>query len=282
MTGDNAQQIEDWNGPLGQRWVEFQDEFDRFTQPFSEAALRAAAVRSGEHVIDVGCGCGGSTLALARQVGPKGTVSGIDVSRPMLDQAKRRAAAANLTNVSFAETDASNGRLPMDQDLLFSRFGVMFFAAPVPAFAHLRRSLKDSGRLAFVCWRAPRDNPWAMLPLVAAREAVGVTPPKSDPLAPGPFAFADETRVRAILLEANFRDVEAEAFDAPIWLGDDMASAAEAALRTGPAARFMREHGLGHEQKALEAVGKALAPQAAQDGSVHLTGATWIVTAKAG
>ena len=215
MTSDNAQQIEDWNGPLGQRWVEFQDEFDRFTQPFSEAALKAAAVRPGEHVIDVGCGCGGSTLALARQVGPEGTVSGIDVSRPMLDQAKRRAAAANLTNVSFSgdrrlERQAADGSGPavftVRGDVLCrARAGVR-----APAAVAEGQSLKNGGRLAFVCWRAPRDNPWAMLPLVAAREAVGVTPPKSDPLAPGPFAFADETRVRAILLEANFRDVEAE------------------------------------------------------------------------
>ncbi len=135
--------------------------------------------------------------------------------------------------------------------------------------------------MAFVCWRAPRDNPWAMLPLVAAREALGVVQPKSDPHAPGPFAFADETRVRAILLEANFRDVDAEAFDAPIRLGSDLKSAAETAVRTGPVSRFMREHGAGHEAKVLEAVSRAIEPLAGKDG-FSLTGATWIVTAKAG
>lgn len=279
---DNSEQIADWNGPLGRRWVELQDVFDRFTQPFGDAALKAAAAQAGEQAIDVGCGCGGSTLVLARQVGPGGKVNGIDVSQPMLELARRRAAEANLTNVSFAETDASNGRLPMEQDLLFSRFGVMFFSAPVPAFEHLRRSLKDTGRVAFVCWRAPRDNPWAMLPLVAAREAVGVTPPKADPYAPGPFAFADETRVRAILLEANFRYVYAEPFDAPIWLGGDLKSAAETAVQTGPVSRFMREHGAGHEAKVLEAVGRAIEPLRGKDGGYSLTGATWIVTAKAG
>ena len=287
MAADNSEQIADWNGPLGRRWVELQDVFDRFTQPFGDKAIEAAAVRTGDQVIDVGCGCGGSTLEIAMQAGPKGAVSGIDVSQPMLDLARRRAAAANLTNVSFTETDASNGRLPMQQDLLFSRFGVMFFAAPVPAFEHLRRSLKDTslkngGRMVFVCWRAPRENPWAMLPLMAAREAVGVTPPKADPHAPGPFAFADETRVRAILLEANFRDVEAEALDAPIWLGADLKSAAETAVQTGPVSRFMREHGAGHEEKVLEAVAKAIEPMAGKDGGYSLTGATWIVTAKAG
>ncbi|MDP3737042.1 MAG: methyltransferase domain-containing protein [Hyphomonadaceae bacterium] len=286
MAADNSEQIADWNGPLGKRWVEFQDEFDRFTQPFGEAALKAAAARPGEQVIDVGCGCGGSTLELARQVAPGGKVNGIDVSQPMLELARRRAAAAKLSNVTFAETDASNGRLPMEQDLLFSRFGVMFFAAPVPAFEHLRRSLKDrslknGGRMAFVCWRAPRENPWAMLPLLAAREALGVVQPKSDPHAPGPFAFADQTRVRAILLEANFRDVDAEPFDAAIRLGSDLKSAAETAVRTGPVSRFMREHGAGHEAKVLEAVSRAIEPLAGKDG-FSLTGATWIVTAKAG
>jgi SAM-dependent methyltransferase len=183
--------------------------------------------------------------------------------------------------VRFEQADASSARLPDGQDLLFSRFGVMFFAAPVPAFAHLRRALKDTGRLAFVCWQGPKENPWAMVPIAAARAALGVTQPPADPHAPGPFAFGDANRVRMILLEANFRDVVAEPFESPMPLGSTARSAAEAAARIGPVSRLVREAGPEKLPLIVDAVEKALEPLATKD-RVALPGRTWIVNAKAG
>lgn len=278
--GDNKQQIEDWNGALGQRWVEHQEELDRLTRPFGEAALRAANPRPGERVIDVGCGCGDTSIALAKAVGASGSVLGVDVSAPMLALAKQR--AAGLNQLEFREADASSADLPRDQDLLFSRFGVMFFAAPVPAFAHLRTALKASGRLAFVCWRAAQDNPWATVPLLAARNVVANPAPPPDPLAPGPFAFADDARLRAILMEARFLDVKIEPFESPVYLGSSPRSAAEGTARMGPLSRYIREVGEQHLGRIVDAVETALRPRVASDGSVSLTGRTWIVTAKAG
>jgi SAM-dependent methyltransferase len=215
-------------------------------------------------------------------VGAGGEVTGIDISRAMLEVARRRGAEAGLKHLVFEEMDASNGALPQGLDLIFSRFGVMFFAAPVPAFAHMRQALKDDGRLAFVCWQAARDNPWASVPVMAGRQAAGLAPQPSDPTAPGPFAFADETRVRAILLEAGFRDVAAEGFEHPVTLGSTVRSAAEAAVRMGPVSRLVREAGPKFAPRITDAVEKALAPLAARDGGVALPGRTWIVTAKAG
>src|SRR6185369_10664041 len=199
MMADNSEQIAEWNGALGQRWVAMQREVDRIVAPFGDAALKVAAPQPGERVIDIGCGCGDTAIDIARIVGATGSVLGIDVSQPMLEVARSRGAQANCPHLAFRNSDASEAELPANVDLLFSRFGVMFFSEPAAALSHLRKSLRTGGRCVFVCWRAPRDNAWAITPLVAAREAMGVTPPPADPNAPGPFAFADEDRVRMIL-----------------------------------------------------------------------------------
>jgi hypothetical protein len=158
----------------------------------------------------------------------------------------------------------------------------MFFAAPVPAFAHLRRSLRDSGRLAFVCWQGPKENLWASVPVQAARTVLGITPPPADPHAPGPFAFADADRVRMILLEANFRDVAADPFDHAMSVGDSPRAAAEASVRIGPVARLAWETGPESLPRIIDAVVAALAPLAARVGGIALPGRAWIVTARAG
>ena len=164
MPTDNAEQIAEWNGALGQRWAALRTEIDRVVTPFGAAALKAAAPQPGERVIDVGCGCGETTIEMARLVGPAGSVLGIDVSQPMLAVARSQGQSPTLSQLNFLEADASTSDLPTGVDLLFSRFGVMFFSQPSAAFGHLRESLRTGGRCVFVCWRVPRDNSWAMAP----------------------------------------------------------------------------------------------------------------------
>jgi SAM-dependent methyltransferase len=279
MPADNSEQIAEWNGVLGQRWVAMRQEIDRIVVPFGDAALKAAAPQPGERVIDIGCGCGDTSIEIARIVGEAGAVLGIDVSQPMLEVARSRGGLANCAHLAFREGDASEAELPANTDLLFSRFGVMFFSQPSQAFSHLRRSLREGGRCVFVCWRAPRDNAWAMIPLSAARAAMGVTPVAADPDAPGPFAFADEQRLRAILSGAGFGAIDVQRFDAALPLGPTPRSAAEGVVQVGPVARFMREVGVEHLPDILGAVERALAPLAAPDGHVSLNGSTWIVSA---
>ncbi len=281
MPADNSEQIAEWNGALGQRWVAMQQEIERITAPFGEAALKAAAPQPGERVIDIGCGCGATSTALARVVGESGSVLGIDVSQPMLEVARTQGALARCGQLSFRESDASVADLPANVDLLFSRFGVMFFSQPVQAFGHMRKSLRAGGRCVFVCWRAPRENPWAMTPLAAARAAMGITPAPGDPEAPGPFAFADEKRVRAILADARFRAVDVQRFDTALTLGATPRAAAEASVQIGPVSRLVREAGPAHLPVIQDAVERALAPLAAPDGRVSLTGSAWIVSALA-
>jgi SAM-dependent methyltransferase len=279
MPADNSEQIAEWNGALGQRWAAMQREIDGTVVPFGDAALKAAAPQPGERVIDIGCGCGDTSIEIARMVGEAGAVLGIDVSQPMLEVARSHSALARYTHLAFREGDASEAELPANNDLLFSRFGVMFFSEPSPAFSHLRQSLRAGGRCVFVCWRAPRDNAWAMTPLSAARKAMGITPAPADPHAPGPFAFADEERVRAILSRAGFSTIDVQRFDAAVFLGATPRAAAEGVSRIGPVSRFVREVGVEHLPTILEAVERTLAPLAAPDGHVSLNGSTWIVSA---
>lgn len=275
----NSEQIAEWNGALGQRWVAMQREIDRIVVPFGDAALKVAAPQPGERVIDIGCGCGDTSIEIARIVGEGGAVLGIDVSQPMLEVARSRGAQANCAHLAFREGDASEAELPANTDLLFSRFGVMFFGQPSQALRHLRMSLRPGGRCVFVCWRAPRDNAWAMTPLSAAREAIGVTPAPADPDAPGPFAFADEQRLRTILSGAGFGAIGVQRFDAALSLGATPRSAAEGVVQIGPVSRLVREVGVEHLPTVLDAVERALTALAAPDGHVRLNGSSWIVSA---
>jgi SAM-dependent methyltransferase len=276
----NADQMLDWNGEQGRGWAEQQPVLDRMIEPFGDAALQAAAARPGEKVLDVGCGCGTTTLALAQTVGNQGRVLGVDISRPMLEVARRAAAGRGARNVDFVEADASAATLPVGQDLLHSRFGLMFFDAPAAALRHLRGALKPGGRCAFVCWRAPRDNPWAMTPLMAVRRALGVTPPPADPLMPGPFAFADGERLRSLLAEAGYVDIVLQRLDAPVRIGPSARAAALHSLRLGPASRLARTATPQQQPMVAAAIESELAPLAGADGSIALTGSTWVVTSR--
>ena len=276
MTSANQAQIDFWNGDGGRRWTARQTWLDSIVAPFGDAAMAVAQPAAGETVIDVGCGCGDTTIALARAVGPSGAVLGVDVSAPMLARARER--CGGLANVTLLEADAAAATLPTGRDLLYSRFGVMFFADPPAAFAAMRRALKPGGRLAFVCWRPFVENPWALVPAMAGFKALGVTPPPADPHVPGPFALADKSRVQTILRDAGFVDERAEPFESAMRLGASVAEAAAMSAEVGPLAGLLRETG-ADPGPVVAAVAEALAPYVEAD-AVSLPGRVWIVSAK--
>jgi SAM-dependent methyltransferase len=275
----NADQIAYWNGPGGQRWSDRQAVQDVLLAPVSQLLITRAKASRGERVLDVGCGCGSTSIALAQQVAPSGFVLGVDISAPMLAQA-RQLAPGGLP-VDFALADATVYPFdPESFDLLVSRFGVMFFADPAKSFAHMRLALRPNGRVAFACWREPRANPWMMAPLQAVYMHVPKLPPQ-EPDDPGPFAFASQERVTRILREAGYKDIAMERCDLSldIAVGQGLEAAVRSALEIGPSSRALEGHPPEVRDAAKASVRELLSPFARGD-SVSLDGSIWIVTAR--
>ena len=275
----NAAQVEYWNQTAGPTWVELQDQLDGMIGPMGQAAIAALGPTPGEAILDIGCGCGRTSLQLAAAVGGAGKVVGADISATMLAVARARPVPSTSARPDFREIDAQTGDLGGGMfDAVFSRFGVMFFADPVAAFTNIRSALKGHGRLAFVCWRPLADNLWVRVPLEAALPLLPPLPP-ADPTAPGPYALADPVRLRADPGRG--------------WLsGGD-----HRRLRRRPgrrrSRRLCRPHLPGrapgdgatrqnpqYKDKVEGAVRRALAPYVTPTG-VMTPGAVWIVTARA-
>lgn len=274
----NADQIAYWNGPGGRHWTERQQLQDIVLAPVSEILLSRADVKSGETVLDVGCGCGATSFDLVKQVGPGGRVTGIDISEPMLGRARELAPAGSPVEFVLADATVYPFRAS-SIDLLFSRFGVMFFAQPSVSFANMRKALRPGGRLAFACWRTPRDNPWMMLALQEAYKHVPKLP-EVKPEDPGPFAFAREERVHRILDEAGFSNVAMERADLSLDIatGRGLDAAIETVLAIGPTSRALEGQPPDKIAVATQSIRTALA--AHQKGNtIPLGGSIWIVTA---
>jgi SAM-dependent methyltransferase len=272
-------QIAAWSGPTGQTWAKLDAQLSRQLEPIGRAAMARAAPRAGERVIDIGCGAGATTAELAAAVGPTGEVTGVDVAHMLLDLARARAAGA--ANVTLIEADAQRHAFAAESfDLFYSRFGVMFFDDPPAAFANLRGASRPGGRLAFVCWRPPAENPWMSLPMAVA-DTLFPDRPRPDPEAPGPFAFAEEGRVRAILDAAGWRHVAIEPLDIEIG-GADLQASVQLMLRVGPLGFVLREAGATAELmgRADALLRPAVAAHETAQG-VMFPSATWVVTAQA-
>ncbi len=274
---DNSAQAEYWNASAGQRWTDHQEHQDQVLRPVSDRLIAIAEPRPGDRVIDVGCGCGATTIDFAARVSPGGAVLGLDISEPMLARARER---AQSLPIRFERADATVYDFePNGADLVASRFGVMFFADPARSFANLRKGLKPRGRLAFACWREARQNPWLITPL---REAAKHAPPlpESDPEAPGPFAFASEARVRQILSDAGFADIALEPHDLELDIatGRGLDTAVRAAMTIGPTSRMLDGQSEAVRAAATADIRKALAAHARGD-AVPLGAAIWMVTA---
>ncbi len=283
MAEKNTYQIADWNDQSGERWVANQARLDAMVAVFGQAAIEAAAPATGDRVLDVGCGAGASSLALAARVGAGGQVLGLDISEPLIDRA--RALAPQDTPALFQVVDASSAELPEGAfDILFSRFGVMFFDDPTGAFAHMRRALRPGGRVAFVCWRGAAENDWVRLPMSALK---GIVPPTAPPHpeAPGPFSFGDRERVARILAAAGFTDITITPFDASVPFGEggtrDAAidDAVKMTLEVGPLSRALADQPDDIRVRASNAVRAAFAGRPGEQ-SVMIDGAAWIVTAR--
>jgi SAM-dependent methyltransferase len=274
---DNSDQIAFWNGAGGEKWLARHDRMEPQLAPLGLAAIEAAAPRAGERVIDIGCGTGPTSLKLADLVGERGLVLGVDVSEALIEAARHN--ARGRANLQFLLGDASRHKLQGGFDLLFSRFGVMFFADPVSAFAHLRSALKPAGRLAFVCWRTFKENDWAFLPFMAA---VPHLPPieRPAPDAPGPFAFGDPERVKRLLKEAGFADIAVAPLDRHMTAGETVDRAVAFVSDTGPVSRVLTDASPAQREAAVASIRQMFEKRMADGVGLSLPAACWIVTAR--
>jgi SAM-dependent methyltransferase len=275
----NNEQAEFWS-QLAPTWRELEDELEEVGGPPGRLAMDRPDLLPGQRVVDLGCGLGRTTLDLAARVGPGGEVVGVDISAEMLARGRER--AAGLGNVEFVHADVQVHDLGEARfEAAYSRFGVMFFADPVAAFANVRRALRPGGALSFVSWQGVFDNEWMLIPGAAVAGVTGSLPPMPGPDEPGPFSFADPGRVHAVLEAAGFGSVAAVPHTDQVVISEDRISeAATAIVRVGGVREALREADDQTRQRALAAIEEALRGRL-QAGEVRLSRGVLLVTGSA-
>jgi SAM-dependent methyltransferase len=281
----NEQQIAYWNGEAGRKWADRDAQMAALLAPIAEALMDHAAVEGARAALDIGCGGGSDTMLLARRLGPRASVLGVDISVPMLEVARARLATRDPgdAQVAFLEADAASHDFGEEQfDLLFSRFGVMFFDDPTSAFAALRLAGQPGARLAFACWQGLKENPWVALPLQAA---LTVLPPPepTPPRAPGPFAFAEPDYLRTLLGDAGWTAIDIQPHAAQMrWDGSaGYETAVRELVNTGPVGRLLADASEA-QRKAVHAAARSALEDYFQEDTLVLPGAVWLVTATNG
>jgi SAM-dependent methyltransferase len=274
----NLQQAALWNDGSGKAWVDLQPVLDEVLAPFERLVVDAGYPGEGGTVLDIGCGAGATTLAMARRVGESGRCVGVDISEPLVALATARAQAEGMANAEFVAADAQTYAFEAGRfDAVVSRFGVMFFDDPVAAFSNIRRAARPGGRLAFVAWRSPAENDFMT---AAARAAAPFLPPAPppDPNAPGQFAFADGDKVARILEASGWSSIEVQQADVPCETSEDNLMAY--VTRLGPVGAALREVDRATAEKIMASLPPAFV-RFRKDGAVRFNAACWLVRALA-
>jgi SAM-dependent methyltransferase len=271
----NQDQINFWNSEGGAQWVENQEMMDGNMRVFLSSLLQHASIEPDMQVLDIGCGCGGSTLAAAEA---GGNLTGIDISEQMINRARERA-EQSTGNIEFLVADAMTYEWPKEYDLIISRFGVMFFEEPVVAFKNLLAALRPGGRICFICWQPAKENPWITVPMSAVRPYLPpAEPPK--PGAPGMFGLADPVRTEDILTQAGFENVQCEDVRLDNRMADGTVEGTIQFLKeVGPLRRQLAEVPAENSNKAMADMKQALSENLT-DGKVVLGAGCWVVTAR--
>ncbi|MFY1826173.1 class I SAM-dependent methyltransferase [Myxococcus fulvus] len=266
-----------WKGPAGHAWVDTREALEQLFKPFESLFIEAVRTSGAHRVLDVGCGTGSTTLAVARHLGATGQCVGLDVSTPMLAVAREQAEAQRVA-ARFIEANAETYAFePASFDLVMSRFGVMFFDDPVRAFTNLRRAATRDARLCCVAWRSPEENPFMTTAEKAAAPFLTNIPPRV-PDAPGQFAFADPNRVQRILEQSGWTDLTLRAIDVPCTM--PARSLAQYVTRLGPVGRVIQELDEKARARLVDTLLAAFSPFVHGD-EVRLTAACWRIEARA-
>ena len=280
MEDKNIKQKQFWSGAGGDVWVDKQREMDIMLNPLGERVIQGLDLKEETKILDIGCGCGATTLEIAKIVN-QGEVIGVDISEPMLERATQTASDMALTNISYQVKDVQVDEMPNKYfDIAFSRFGVMFFEDPFEAFNNINHSLKDDGQLSFVCWQHASLNPWQSLSIQVIKEFLDLPAPA--PKSPGPFAFEDKSYIDEILTESGFRDIEIKdnQEDIVMFSGKSIREACEDYLTINPVVTEMLKNSPSElREEILEALIGKFSNYHKDDGLLFPS-ATWIVTAK--
>lgn len=280
--GPNREEIDYWNGQAGQNWVNENRLTDIMYQPFGDRAVARAEPTAGERILDIGCGCGTTTMKLAKLVEPGGAITALDASSVMLDVFRRRTESAAVP-INIVNADAETYALePGSYDLMFSQFGVMFFANPTAAFANFHRALKPGGRISFVCWRGPESNPFMMVPFNAVRHFMPELAPPNPDAPASPLSFASREKVEKMLADAGFVDVDLDPFETDASMGEGSLEECTryiVAFAGGTVGAVIRGAGEENTAAIINALQAGLAPYH-KDNRVKLGASAWIVSAR--
>ena len=272
----NEEQIALWNDTAGRAWVELQETLDRVLEPFENLLVEAVATRKAQRVLDIGCGTGSTTLAIGRQLGPKGTAVGVDISGPMIALANQRAERESAPPRFLCADAQTHAFEPASFDMIVSRFGVMFFDDSVRAFANLRRAAAPKASLQVIAWRSPAENPFMT---AAERAAAPFFPqmPARRPDEPGQFAFADRSRVYSILEKSGWSEIDIRPLDVACTLPEHELDAYIS--RLGPLGRVLQQADERTRSRIIEAVRAAFDPYV-HGAEVLFTAACWMIGAR--
>lgn len=274
---DNNEQTALWNGRAGRAWIEAQEVIDQVLEPFQVLLVEAVCAGAGQRVLDVGCGTGGTTLAVARLLGATGCCIGVDISDPLIAAARARAAGEDA-QASFIRADAQvHAFEPASFDVIMSRFGVMFFDHPVAAFANLRRAARDDARLRFIAWRSAAENPFMTTAERAAAPLLANLPARH-PGAPGQFSFADRNRVSSILEESGWAEIDIRPIDVECTLPEK--ELVGYFTRLGPVGLILQEADAQTRARVIDTVRTAFDPFV-HGAEVRFAAACWMVGARA-
>ena len=280
MEETNKKQRDFWSGKGGDVWVEKQNAMDVMLEPLGNAALSKLPENLGEHVLDIGCGCGSTTLSIAEQLPKNSKITGVDISKPMLDQARKLATERNLSNTDFQVIDIQT---ELDEEntysAAFSRFGEMFFEAPVAAFKNIHRSLQQEAKFSFVCWQSPQFNPWQKLSIQVIKKFVDL--PSPPPRSPGPFAFAEINYLESIMVDSGFKDIAIESHEEQItmFVGKSLEEASNDYLSINPVVTAMLEESSQEVKDDISGALQKLFEEYSDGNGLHFPSATWLVTA---
>ena len=279
MSEVNKNQRDFWSGKGGDIWVERQNAMDTMLSPLGEAALNKLNLNEGENVLDIGCGCGHTTLNIAKRISPDGQVTGLDISEPMLKRAKESANEMSISNASFNCVDVQTDDIGEEvYSAAFSRFGVMFFEDPIAAFRNINKSLITGASLSFVCWQSPALNPWQSLFIEAVKKYVDL--PSPPPRSPSPFAFMESEYVSSILEESNFQNIIIEGHEAEVnmFSGRNLSDSVKDYISINPVVSGMLKDSTEQEKtEIINSAIEAFSPYYSAKG-LMFPSATWLVT----